>query len=302
MKKCLVSIKSMIDPVPGSIQTDLRGVATGTCPACRTPGVLLTITNGTVRDHVVSPTAVPENNPTPPTLTVKEAKRGKGMSEPIVDLVDTGLRIGDPRSAEQRRVAELNGVTGNGTVQIPKKVPGSGKTKSGAPRMVTKLTDVPATEENVRTALEYWRKRTPRSDAGRKRQNDQVSAHVRMLESIMAAQVCEFNPTTRRLDVVGTTDASVRAQLSDAAFVHRGPTLVQGRDVPTRVRNPELPFTEPTDLRRDGSVRLMTTVDQPRGRDRFDKMITDVPEPPRKRTASERRRYRRQQAAKGNGQ
>ena len=83
------------------------------------------------------------------------------------------------------------------------------------------------------------------------------------------------------------------AQMRDAAFGHRGPTLVRGRDTTPRQRDPELSWDEPTDLRANGEVRKSSTLDQPLGRERFDRMITDVPAPKRKRSASERRRYRR---------
>jgi hypothetical protein len=74
------------------------------------------------------------------------------------------------------------------------------------------------------------------------------------------------------------------------------------------MRDPQVTVLEPTDLRQitvgpRGARRVVgeeprrhTTLDQPLGRERFDRKITDVPEPPRKRTASERRRYRREQA------
>lgn len=83
------------------------------------------------------------------------------------------------------------------------------------------------------------------------------------------------------------------AAMQDAAFAHRGPTLVKGRDTAPRLRDPELSWDEPTDLRQDGSVRKTSTLDVPLGRERFDKKITDVPPPKRKRTAAERRRFRR---------
>lgn len=85
------------------------------------------------------------------------------------------------------------------------------------------------------------------------------------------------------------------ARTEDVAVAHRGPTLVRGRDTAPRLRDPELSWDEPTDLRQNGEVRKSTTFEQPLGRERFDRKITDVPAPKRKRTASERRRYRRAQ-------
>lgn len=83
------------------------------------------------------------------------------------------------------------------------------------------------------------------------------------------------------------------AQKSDVAVALRGPTLVPGRDLPPRQRPVDAPWDEVTDRRRDGSVRLSTTLDQPRGRDRFDRKITDVPEPEAPVSRSAKRRNRR---------
>lgn len=273
--KCVVKMGDKVSPVEGSSDGE-----TGTCPTCKTPGVVLSVVGGYIRAHTVADREIPENNPKPATLTEKPVKYGKGLTEPMVDLTDTGLRTGDPRIAEQRRVVDIEGANGLGTVKVPRKVQGTGVTKSGKPRMVTKLIDVPATEENTREALDYWRKKKPQSDTGRKAQNDNVSALVRRLEAMRkGAEV-------------------LAADMADSASVHRGPTLVPGRDTAPRLRDPEKPWTEPTDLRRDGRVRLSTTLDQPRGRDRFDRKITDVPEPAPKRTPSQRRAYRRKMAAK----
>lgn len=85
------------------------------------------------------------------------------------------------------------------------------------------------------------------------------------------------------------------ADMEDRASVHRGPTLVRGRDEGTRLRDPGLPWEESTDLRQDGSVRKSTTLDQPLGRPRFDRMITDVLAPARRRTPAERNRHRKAQ-------
>jgi hypothetical protein len=294
-QKCAVKMGDKVSPLEGSSNGE-----TGTCPTCLTPGVVLSVVGGYIRAHVIADREVPENNPKAPTLVpVATKKRGTGLSEPVVTLTDTGLRIGDPRGAERRRVLEIESATGTGTVQVPRRVQGEGTTKSGKPRMVTKMVDVPATEEHVREALDYWRKRRVSSDAGRKRQNDMITSLARRLEAIMAVQEVRYNQGTRALDVIGTVPVAQQQELSgvaDAASAHRGPTLVPGRDVAPRLRDPERSWDEGTDLRRDGTVRKATTLDQPRGRDRFDRKITDVPEPKKPRTAGERRRYRREQA------
>lgn len=289
--KCKIKMSDKVLPVSGSATGPERD-HTGTCPECMTPGVMLSIVGGFVRAHTVSATPIPANNPQPATLVAERRehkhasnKVGKALSEPVTGLTDTGVRTGDPRAAEQRRVAEIEGAAGIGTVQIPV------KTGKGRPKMK----DVPATEENVRTALDYWRGRKPRSDASRAKQNDMMSLLCRRLEGFRKA----------REDKV----PGVRPHLSasvDTAQGHRGPTLVRGRDTPPRVRDDALPMDTPTDLKRNGEVRKATTFEQPLGRERFDRkitdvpepQITDVPEPPRKRTAAERNRWRKAQRAK----
>lgn len=297
MTDCKIKMTDKLLPVEGSVLPD----GTGTCPKCDTPGVMLSIVGGFIRKHVVAATAVPENNPQPATLVEPPVKHGKGLSEPQTDLTDTGLRTGDPRAAEQRRVAEIEGAAGIGTVQVPRKVKGTGTTKSGDPRMTTKMVDVPSSEETVREALEYWRKKRitkKTSDASRVKQQEMISLLARRLESIMAVQEVRYNSATRKLDVVATVPVAEQSELSatpDSAAAHRGPTLVPGRDVTPRQRPVDLPWSESTDKLRNGETRKRTTLDEPRGRDRFDRKITDVPAPERKRTAAERRRFRRQQ-------
>lgn len=270
MAKCRVKMQDKIAPVEGSVK-GVEGKRTGTCPVCDTPGVMLSIVGEYVRTHTVAATEIAANNPQPPTLIEAPVKYGKGLREPVTDLTDTGLRTGDPLAAERRRTTELHAVNGTGTVKIPVE----GKTESG--RKATKLTPVPVTEDNVRTALKYWRSRKPRSVKGQQTQRDTVADLYRMLRAMSDGQEA-YDGTY------------------DAASVARGPALVPGRSMTPRQRDPELPWSEPTDLRRNGQVRMSTTVDMPRGRDRFDRAITDVPEPPRKRTASERRRWRREQS------
>lgn len=287
MPKCKVKMGDKVLPLDGSVKADRVG-DTGTCPECLTPGIPLSVVGGYIRAHVISATETPENNPQAPTAAPRGKKVGKGLTEPVTELVDTGLRAGDPKAAEQRRVAELNGATGSGTVQVPVK----------GEKGRAKLQEVPATEDNVRAALTYVKGRKPRSDAGRAKQNETLSMLTRTLEAIMEAQAVRYNPVTRALDVVDvpvSKQPALGAAVPDTAAAHRGPTLVPGRDTTPRLRDPELPWDEPTDLRRDGSVKKSTTLDTPRGRDRFDPKITRVPEPAPKLTASQRRRFRRQQ-------
>lgn len=293
--KCKIKMTDKLLPVGGS--ADRKG-ETGTCPECLTPGVLLSIVGGFVRAHTVSSVAIPENNPQPATVIPERrahkhaSKSGKittGLSEPQVDLVDTGARIGDPRAAECRRTAEIEGAAGIGTVKVPRKVPTGTKLKSGAPRMGTKMIDVPATEEHVREALDYWRNRTCKTDGMRKTQNESVTLLSRRLEAIMSAQVVAYDAELRTVKVVAVAPVADQPALSasvDAASVQRGPTLVRGT-AETFQRPVDMVWTEHAKKRSRG------TMEAPLGRERFDRTITDVPEPRPKLTASQRRRYRR---------
>lgn len=94
------------------------------------------------------------------------------------------------------------------------------------------------------------------------------------------------------------------ASMMDAASVHRGPTLVRGRSMPTRVVDPDGPWTEPAastqagwtpdpDRPRGGT---RTTNDQgATGRERPDREAFDRPRP--KRSKSSKRAYRARQTA-----
>jgi hypothetical protein len=293
--KCTVKMGDHVSPVAGSVRHD---GTLGTCPECNTPGVMLSIVGGFVRAHTVAEMAIPENNHQPATLVAELAKKvGKTLSEPVVALTDTGIRIGDPRAAEKRRMADLQGATGTGTVKVPRKVESGSKLKSGAPRMVTKMVEVPVTEKHVREALEYWRKkritgRTPESV--RRAQIENVTILARTLESLMAAQDVHYNLTTRQLE---TVDVPVGEQRSlsasvDAAQGHRGPTLVRGRQTTPKVR-PDVPWDQPTDVRRDGTPRKRTSFEEPLGRERADRMIITVPEPAPVLSANQKRNRRR---------
>lgn len=310
--KCKIKMTDKLLPVDGSVRGP-EGKETGTCPECLTPGVMLSIVGGFVRAHTVASEELPENNPQPATLAAGKGKKvGTGLSEPLVTLVDTGVRSGDPRAAETRRHAFIEGAAGIGVVQVPRRVPSGGVTKTGKPRMTSKMTDVPATEEHVREALEFWRKRNVTSDGSRRTQNEMVSSLARRLEGIMSSQVVRYDESSKTVAVV-TLPLADQPQMCadvDTAQSHRGPTLVRGRDVAPRVRghegegeaakrlrdprDPAQSTLEPTDLRRNGQVRKSTSFEQPLGRERFDRKITDVPEPKPRRTAAARRRYRAQ--------
>src|SRR5438477_7222869 len=162
--KCKIKMGDKVAPADGSV-VGLPGKETGTCPECGTPGVMLSVVGGYVRAHTVAVVEIAENNPQPATLTEKPAKKvGKGLSESQVDPTDTGVRTGDPRTAERRRKAEVESVTGTGTVKVPRQIEGKGLTKAGKPRMTTRMTEVPATEEHVRECLAYWQNKRIRVD------------------------------------------------------------------------------------------------------------------------------------------
>lgn len=278
--KCKINMTHKILPVDGSVKGP-DGKTTGTCPDCETPGVMLSIVGGYIRAHEVAASEIPANNPQAPTLVPPARshphgsdKVSTGLSEPQVELTDTGVREGDPRAAERRRVVDLHAAQGTGTVQVPRKVEGKGRTKSGAPRMTTKLVDVDATPETVREALDYWKGRTPRTPQAHTKQAETLADLNRWLRAMDAGAV--------RLDA-----------MVDTAQAHRGPTLVKGRDTVPRLRDPGLSWEEGTDLRQDGTVRKSTTLDEPLGRERFDPKITRVPVPAPRLTASQRRAGRR---------
>lgn len=308
--KCKINMTDKIVPASGSVKGP-EGKTTGTCPDCETPGVMLSIVGSYVRAHTIADSEIPANNPQAPTLVPPARshphgsdKVSTGLSEPQVELTDTGVRTGDPRAAERRRTVELQGASGGGVVKLPRKVDSGAKLKSGAPRMVTKMVEFPATEATVREALEYWRAKVIRApkegaspsamDSFRARgtqQSAMVSELVRLLEAIMAAQVVHYDTATRQLTAVHVP--AFASAMVDTAQAHRGPTLVRGRDTAPRLREPGLSWEESTDLRQDGTVRKTTTLDQPLGRERFDPKITNVAEPARVLSRSQKRAARR---------
>jgi hypothetical protein len=216
-----------------------------------------------------------------PTQPDGGKKSGKGLKESMVAVADAGSHIGDPRNGMQRRVAEIQGAYQTGTVKVPRK----------GDKGRTKLVDVPATEENVRASLEYWRTRKPRTAASRAAQNDNVSALTRRLEAMMAAQTVRYSTEAHALVVMPeVAPATMRAAESPEGrtrHVLAGPALVQGPNmapVQKMWRNPLTGVSEPAAARLDGSLteRLDRTVADERDKGRF--------------TASQRRNWRRKQA------
>lgn len=264
--KCTVKMGDKRAPVPGTVEGP-EGKRTGTCPECDTPGVMLSIVGGYVRAHTVASAPLPENNPQAATVvdsgvrkdrtTGRVLKVGTGLREPATALVDTGVRAGDPHAAEARRVVDLNGAQHTGTVKIPVKSGGKGRAK---------LTEVPATEANVRACLAYWKGRTVRTDASRKRQSDMVSMLVAWLEAMRKGR------------------GVLKAKAVDTASVHRGPTLVRGK---------AMDADKVTGPRERGNKPVRPLFEGPLGRERADRRIIHVPEPAPALSRSQKRNERR---------
>lgn len=292
--KCKIKMTDKRVPVEGSV-VGPEGKETGTCPECSTPGVMLSIVGGYVRAHVVASVPVPENNPQPATLIDTTSRRdsrgrvlkaGTGLKEPQTGVADTGVRVGDPRTAEHRRQVEIESVTGTGTVQVPRKVESTGKPlKSGAPRMVTKLVAVAATEEHVREALAYWQAKQVRynpdgtvvSEGARQRKLAMIEDMFRRLKALSADAPAMV----------------VDGQVRDTAAGHRGPTLVRGRAMNADE------VTAPRERKGDKPVR--PGCDGPLGRERADKRIVTVPEPVPVLTRAQKRNRRRKACSKAWG-
>lgn len=190
-----------------------------------------------------------------------DKRKGKYLSEAQTDVVAPGSQDGDPRSGEGRRSLEIDGAFERGTVKVPVK----------GDKGRTKLTEVPATEANVRAALEYWRTRKPRSDASREAQNKNVS------------------DLQRRLRAMAKGKSALRASESPEGrtqHVLSGPALVQGPNMvaerPTW-RNPATGETEFASARLSGALT-----------ERLDRTVADE-RPVARRTPSQRKNWRRKQ-------
>lgn len=207
-------------------------------------------------------------------------KAGKALSERQTAPTGTGSQVGDPSEGERRRSVEIDGAFARGTVEIPVK----------GEKGRTKLTEAPATEENLRKALGYWKGRKPRTDASRAAQSEQVSSLVRRLAamgghktpvfrsaSAVPAEGVDtpiFGTGTYATDTRRVGTAAMTARTSPEGFTQHvlpGPAIVQGPNMeaerPTRT-NPKTGEVEYASARLDGSLaeRLDRTVadDRPR--------------------------------------
>jgi hypothetical protein len=190
-----------------------------------------------------------------------DKRKGKYLSEAQTDVVAPGSQDGDPRSGEGRRSLEIDGAYERGTVKVPVK----------GDKGRTKLTDVPATEANVRAALEYWRTRKPRSDASREAQNKNVSDLQRRLRAMVKGKSA--------LHASESPEGRTQHMLPGPALV-QGPNMeaVDGR--PTRTVNGVTEFKSPV---LGGALT-----------ERLDRTVADE-RPQARRTPSQRKNWRRKQ-------
>lgn len=291
MAVCKIKMGDKVLPVDGSVQ-GAPGKETGTCPECETPGVVLSVVGGYIRKHTVSAEVLPQNNPQPPTLVEAPVRYGKALSEPQVDNVDHAGQAGDPSAALKRRTVDIEGAHETGTVRVPVKG-ASGRAK---------LTEVPATEANVRLALEYWRGRKPRKgQTVVPRQVEMVSALVRRLEAMRNASVVVHAdvdaPVSTQVKVVRrpveTSMGAAASPEGHTRHVLTGPALVQGPNMAPKQRtwrNPVTGESEPAAAYLDGALT-----------ERLDRTVAD-PKPVARRSSSQRNNWRkkmRRQAMKG---
>jgi hypothetical protein len=259
----------------------------GTCPLCGAH-VPLSDVKGAIRSHTVHSEPVPAS---------------KALSEPRMDVTDTGTRVGAPETSHKLRLTEIDGAFGRGTVEVP--VMG--------PKGRTRLEEAEATEDNIRAALEYRRTRKPRSDAGRKAQSEHVSTLTRRLEALMDAQTVTYDNVTRALtvvppddtvkplDTVGGQGSRLVAGKAGAAVGGRGhgrsdgSALVQGHPLepmagPVTVRQVTDPVPErdsddaAVDTRTGFKASAGTMFDTAEGTVRPDPMAVECPVTPDNRT------------------
>lgn len=201
-------------PVKGSATGSPDGNGKGTCPEC---GAHVRLSGkGYITSHSVRSTPVPA-----PDKTVRLAERAP-------EVTDAGSRVGSPDASMRTRRAELSGATGTGTVKIKMSAKGpDGKSKSVAQ-------DVPATPDNIRTALRQEQKRRS-PDAGLLAK---LGSMLRGATGTVAAPVTGAAPGTYKVREAVTLDApnapegrDERQQGERKGHVPTspGPALVNGR-------------------------------------------------------------------------
>jgi len=211
---------------------------TGRCPECGTQARV------TGKGFMGAHSVLNQGTPASPALV-----------ESNVDPADMGARVGDPEAAGQRRLIEIDGAFGRGTVEVKALDSETGKSKMVA---------VPATEENLRKALAYWVAKRPRKQEAKDTQskmildlNRQIKAAIKGPDALRASWSPEGKAVSR---IAGRTDKPTSQALPGIA-------LVAGKDMTGAV---------PKD-RPEGTKPVGNTMSGPIGRERSDRTITDVP-------------------------
>lgn len=211
-------------------------------------------------------------------------KPGKALTEPQTAVSATGSQVGDPRAGEARRLAEIDGACVRGTVKVP--------VKGDKGRI--KLTEVPATENNVRKALDYWRTRKPRTETSRVAQNENVSSLVRRLEALMDAQTVTYDTEAHAIVVTSPQGApeAMRASVSPEGFTQHmlpGPAIVQGPNM-----KPEQKMFRPRKNGEYGEPEVAASFLDGSLTERLDRTVADE-RPKAHWTKSQRKNWRRKQ-------
>lgn len=286
-----IKAKHKITPAAGSVRQAIAGEfkggtikhpdQAGECPACR--AMVPLSGKGFITAH-------PRGNTPQPASTQ--------LTERSVAPVDTGAPQGDPDAAMRRRGTELDGAFAAGTVKIPLK-DDKGRTK---------LTDAPATEDNLSQALAYWVSRKPRTDTSRTIQSKTVSALVRQLEAMRGAAVVVHLPADAPVTTEVNTRQDPAATSLHASVSPEGRTRGTLTGAPVVKGRPMEPFAGPVRTRRVGEayVRPKAAVDTrtgydaaagtlagPLGRDRLDRVAATVPQPEPTLSRSQKRNRRR---------
>lgn len=271
-------------PVPGSVRDVIAGrfkgepvkhaPKTGTCPFC-TAHVRLS-----GKGFVTAHNRGKESVPAPKTRLVER------QTAPT----DMGARVGDPDAGSKRRAVDVDGAYGRGTVEVP------GKDDAGKRVME----EVPATAENIRTALDYWKGRKPRKQASKDTQSRMVSELSRRLRATEGApaprhdaETGQYVPTVSRGSKAMGAKMAPEASVKALTNMLPGPPLVKGRSLP-----PELPMFR---NRKTGEMerRACGTLLGSLGRDRMDPGAIEAPIPGHQSlTRNQRRNKKRREKAR----
>lgn len=247
---------------------------TGTCPFC--PAHVRLSGTGLVTAHNRGKESVPA-----PRTRLVERQTAQ---------TDMGARVGDPDAGSKRRAVDVDGAYERGAVEVP------GKDACGKRVME----EVPATAENIRTALDYWKGRKPRKQASMDTQSRMISELSRRLRACEGAPAPRYDRETGQYaPTVSRGSKAMGAQMAPESSVRAltnmlpGPPLVKGRSLP-----PELPMFR---NRKTGEMerRACGTLLGSLGRDRMDKGAMEAPAPGRQPlTRNQRRNKKRREKAR----